>query len=51
MHRPFIDHHREASEGKNSENLPVIRDKAITEKYAVNWQADAAHWEKYERKE
>ena len=35
------------SEDQNAENLLVIRDKAIAEKYTANWNAHAAHSEKY----
>ena len=34
-----------AAEGSNAENLLVIRDKTIADKYAANWQAHAQHSE------
>ena len=37
-----------AAEEKNAENLLVIRDKAIAEKYTSNWDAHAEHSEEYE---
>ena len=39
-----------AAEEKNAENLLVIRDKAIAEKYTSNWDIHAEHFEKYEGK-
>jgi phosphatidylserine/phosphatidylglycerophosphate/cardiolipin synthase-like enzyme len=36
-----------AAEEKNAENLLVIRDKAIAEKYTSNWDIHAEHSEKY----
>jgi phosphatidylserine/phosphatidylglycerophosphate/cardiolipin synthase-like enzyme len=36
-----------AAEENNAENLLVIRDKAIAEKYANNWKAHAGHSEPY----
>ena len=39
-----------AAEEHNAENLLVIRDKALAEKYAANWREHAAHSEKYEGK-
>lgn len=37
------------AEEQNAENLLVIRDKAIAQKYAANWQAHAAHSVGYSR--
>lgn len=37
-----------AAEEKNAENLLVIRDKALAEKYIKNWQEHAGHSEPYE---
>lgn len=39
------------AEENNAENLLIIRDKAIAEKYIENWNSHAAHSEKYEAKE
>ena len=39
-----------AAEEKNAENLLVIRDRAIAEKYSSNWDIHAKHSEKYEGK-
>jgi len=39
----------EAAEDSNAENLLVVRDKAIAEKYMANWNEHAAHSEPYER--
>lgn len=39
-----------AAEEKNAENLLVIRDKSIAEKYTCNWAAHCEHSEKYEGK-
>ncbi len=36
-----------AAEEKNAENLLVIRDKAVAEKYTANWQAHVEHSENY----
>lgn len=36
-----------AAEEHNAENLLVIRDKALAEKYTANWQVHAAHSEEY----
>ena len=38
------------AEEKNAENLLVIRDKALAEKYVQNWQEHAKHSENYERR-
>lgn len=40
-----------AAEENNAENLLVIRDKAIAERYTANWNEHAGHSEKYERKD
>ncbi len=40
-----------AAEDKNAENLLIIRDKALAEKYTKNWQDHAAHSEPYVVKE
>jgi phosphatidylserine/phosphatidylglycerophosphate/cardiolipin synthase-like enzyme len=40
-----------AAENSNAENLLVIRDKVIAEKYAENWKAHADHSDPYEQKE
>ena len=40
-----------SAEESNAENLLVIRDKGIAEKYTANWKAHAEHSEKYEGKE
>jgi phosphatidylserine/phosphatidylglycerophosphate/cardiolipin synthase-like enzyme len=37
-----------AAEEHNAENLLVIRDATLAEKYAANWQAHAEHSEAYE---
>ena len=37
-----------AAENDNAENLLVIRDNALAEKYAANWQAHAEHSEPYQ---
>lgn len=39
-----------AAEERNAENLLVIRDKTIAEKYTRNWEIHAEHSEKYEGK-
>jgi phosphatidylserine/phosphatidylglycerophosphate/cardiolipin synthase-like enzyme len=39
-----------AAEENNAENLLVIRDKEIADKYAANWKAHADHSEVYEEK-
>jgi len=36
-----------AAEEKNAENLLVIRDKALAEKYTKNWQEHSGHSEAY----
>ena len=36
-----------AAEEKNAENLLVIRDKSLAEKYKSNWKAHAEHSEEY----
>jgi phosphatidylserine/phosphatidylglycerophosphate/cardiolipin synthase-like enzyme len=36
-----------AAEAHNAENLLVIRDRQIAEKYTANWQLHAAHSEEY----
>ena len=36
-----------AAEEHNAENLLIIRDKALAEKYVSNWNEHAAHSEKY----
>ena len=36
-----------AAEERNAENLLVIRDKALTEKYIENWQEHEGHSEVY----
>jgi phosphatidylserine/phosphatidylglycerophosphate/cardiolipin synthase-like enzyme len=36
-----------AAEERNAENLLVIRDRQIAEKYTANWQLHAAHSEEY----
>jgi phosphatidylserine/phosphatidylglycerophosphate/cardiolipin synthase-like enzyme len=38
----------EAAEERNAENLLVVRNKAIAEKYTANWNEHAAHSEEYE---
>ncbi len=38
------------AEEKNAENLLIIKDKALAEKYVQNWQEHAKHSENYERK-
>ncbi len=40
-----------AAEEKNAENLLVIRDNGLAEKYTANWKAHAEHSEKYQAKE
>jgi phosphatidylserine/phosphatidylglycerophosphate/cardiolipin synthase-like enzyme len=40
-----------AAEEKNAENLLVIRDKALAEKYLANWKAHAEHSEPYAGRE
>jgi len=40
-----------AAEESNAENLLVIRDSAIAEEYAANWQQHALHSTPYERKQ
>ena len=37
-----------AAEENNAENMLVIRDKALADKYAANWQAHVEHSEPYE---
>jgi len=37
-----------AAEEHNAENLLVIRDRSLAEKYAANWDAHARHSERYE---
>ena len=37
-----------AAEEKNAENLLVIRDRTIADKYTSNWDKHAEHSEKYE---
>ncbi len=39
------------AENSNAENLLVIRDKVIAEKYTANWQGHAGHSRNYEAKE
>ena len=39
------------AETSNAENLLVIRDKAIAERYRENWQFHAEHSEEYQRKD
>jgi phosphatidylserine/phosphatidylglycerophosphate/cardiolipin synthase-like enzyme len=39
------------AENSNAENLLVIRDKSLAEKYTANWQTHAAHSRAYEGKE
>ena len=36
-----------AAEQKNAENLLVIRDRALADRYTANWQAHAAHSARY----
>ena len=36
-----------AAEEQNAENMLVIRDKALADKYAANWQAHVEHSDKY----
>ena len=38
-----------AAEEKNAENLLIINDSALAERYTQNWQAHATHSEPYER--
>ena len=38
-----------AAEEKNAENLLVIRDKVLAEKYTKNWREHAKHSENYEK--
>ena len=40
-----------AAEEKNAENLLVIRDKALAEKYIANWKLHAGHSEPYKGRE
>ena len=40
-----------AAEEHNAENLLVIREKTLADKYTANWKAHAAHAEPYEGKE
>lgn len=40
-----------AAEESNAENLLVIRDKALAERYTANWKEHAAHSDPYEGKE
>ena len=40
-----------AAEQNNAENLLVIRDKTIAEKYTANWRAHAEHSERYAGKD
>ncbi|MGA2619639.1 MAG: phospholipase D-like domain-containing protein [Thermoguttaceae bacterium] len=37
----------DSAETRNAENLLVIRDKALAEKYTTNWQVHAEHSEFY----
>jgi phosphatidylserine/phosphatidylglycerophosphate/cardiolipin synthase-like enzyme len=39
------------AETSNAENLLVIRDKALADKYTANWQAHAEHSDRYEQRE
>ncbi len=39
-----------AAEEHNAENLLVIQDATLAEKYAANWKAHAEHSEQYEGK-
>lgn len=39
-----------AAEDKNAENLLVIRDNALAEKYIKNWEEHAGHSEVYKEK-
>lgn len=39
------------AEQANAENLLVIRDKALADKYTENWRSHAEHSEPYERKD
>jgi phosphatidylserine/phosphatidylglycerophosphate/cardiolipin synthase-like enzyme len=36
-----------AAQGKNAENLLIIRDKALAAQYTQNWQAHAQHSQPY----
>jgi phosphatidylserine/phosphatidylglycerophosphate/cardiolipin synthase-like enzyme len=36
-----------AAQEKNAENLLIIRDQALATQYTQNWQAHAAHAERY----
>ena len=38
------------AEEKNGENILVINDKALAEKYVQNWQEHTKHSENYEKK-
>jgi phosphatidylserine/phosphatidylglycerophosphate/cardiolipin synthase-like enzyme len=38
-----------AVEEKNAENLLIIRDKAIADRYTAKWQQHAGHSEAYQR--
>jgi phosphatidylserine/phosphatidylglycerophosphate/cardiolipin synthase-like enzyme len=40
-----------AAEEKNAENLLVIRDKGVADKYTDNWQAHCRHSERYQGRE
>ena len=40
-----------AAENNNAENLLIIRDKEIADKYAANWKVHADHSEPYEQRE
>jgi phosphatidylserine/phosphatidylglycerophosphate/cardiolipin synthase-like enzyme len=40
-----------AAARNNAENLLVIRDKEIADKYAINWKSHAEHSDPYEQKE
>jgi hypothetical protein len=38
------------AEEKNAENLLVVRDKKLTERYTKNWREHERHSEVYERR-
>ena len=40
----------QAAEKRNAENLLIIKDKALAEKYIKNWQDHAGHSEEYMRR-
>lgn len=40
-----------AAEEKNAENLFIIRDKALAERYIENWRLHAGHSEPYKGRE